>query len=193
MLARLENAHQQVVAAAKNSRWNHAGSVRLSAEAFRWYGLDLTVMDPQEAAKRVRASAIYDRLIDGLDCWAGNIRNSGEDGPSVPGIEADLADDNSAPRTVADLADDDPWRRQMRAAVARKDQPALKAMAEERGVLSRPAIQLTELAGRLCVDNWPTAERLLLLAQHRHPSVSIRQPSPFGLGAPRYGSPTPGP
>jgi hypothetical protein len=43
MLARLENAHQQVVATAKNSRWNWAGSVRLSAEAFRWYGRQVRI------------------------------------------------------------------------------------------------------------------------------------------------------
>jgi serine/threonine protein kinase/predicted Zn-dependent protease len=160
MLQRLDAARLQPAAAVGLNWGDNQGSAKLHAEAFRWYGIDPAVLGPQEAARRVRESAICDRLIAGLQFWAGRAEES-------------MGEDALAARTTADLADDDPWRRRLRAAVARGDQEDLQAMAEEEGLLSRSANDLTSLAYALEGNdshNWPTTpERLFLIAQQRQP------------------------
>jgi serine/threonine-protein kinase len=143
MLVRLREADGEIIFAADGVPL-HPGAAQRTMEAFRWYGVDLNELGPEEAARRVRASAIRDQLILGLDTWANNTR-------------------------VADLADDDPWRRRLRAAIARKDRQALKAMAREEEALTRPPDQLGLLIIAMAHDEWPTTEELLFRAQPKHP------------------------
>ena len=65
------------------------------AAAFRQYGLDLAALAPEEAAARIRESAIREHLLAALDEWTFKAT-------SPSGRERLLA--------VARLADDDPWR-----------------------------------------------------------------------------------
>src|SRR5205823_527198 len=53
MLTRLESAYLQIAAAGKDTGWDTAGFVQLLSEAFAWYGLDVSTMDPPEIAERV--------------------------------------------------------------------------------------------------------------------------------------------
>jgi tetratricopeptide (TPR) repeat protein len=145
MLVRLRDADAEIVFSAEGEFWNESGPTQRTADAFRRYGLDLKALNPEEAAKRVRASAIRDQLILALDTWANDAR-------------------------VADLADDDPWRRRLRTAKARQDREALKAMAQEEEALTRPPDQLLQLLNALAHDEWPTSEKLLSRAQPKHPN-----------------------
>jgi eukaryotic-like serine/threonine-protein kinase len=157
MLTRLEKARLQEAAGGKETGFDDVGADRLYAEAFTWYGLDITAPDPQEAAGRMRASAIRNSLIVELDNWA-TIRNELHRGGGVP------------LRVVTDLADDDPWRRRLRAAAGRQDRTALEGLAEEEGALSQPPANLVLLAHALSNAGSPTAaERLLRQVQQRYP------------------------
>jgi serine/threonine-protein kinase len=144
MLVRLRDADSEIALAAEGEPWNVSGPTQRTAEAFRWYGLDLRALNPEEAARRVRVSSIRDQLILALDTWANDV-------------------------SVADLADDDPWRRRLRAAKARQDQQALKVMTLEEETLARPPDEVLILANALSPDDWPTEEKLLLRAQRKHP------------------------
>jgi tetratricopeptide (TPR) repeat protein/serine/threonine protein kinase len=101
---------------------------KLSAEyraAFRDYGLDLEALSPEEAAERVRASAIKAELIAGLDAWAFNPRRKGR-----PSTEELLA--------VVRLADPDDWRDKLRRAVLNKEDRRLGSLAGDRALKSQP-------------------------------------------------------
>jgi serine/threonine-protein kinase len=155
VLMRLEEARLHPSAGSKEG-FDFAGADRVYSEAFTWYGLDVTAQDPEEAARRVRASAVCTRLIAALDNWAfmrDKLREGG----------------GARLRVVADLADDDSWRRQMRGAAGRRDRAALERLAEE-GALRQPPTNLVLLAGALRVaKGGESAERLLRRAQAKHP------------------------
>src|SRR6266536_2407284 len=70
MLVGLEQAYLQPAAAGKEAGFDHAGADRHYAEAFSGYDLDMAALSPEEAAKRVRMSAISKRLIMALDDWS---------------------------------------------------------------------------------------------------------------------------
>jgi serine/threonine protein kinase/Flp pilus assembly protein TadD len=158
MLMRVEAARLQTVAYGRDQNLDHAGADRLYAEAFEWYELDVTTLDPQEAAQRVRGSAVSSRLVAALDDWAfvKDVVNSGS---------------GEAIRRVADLADDDSWRRQLRAATSRQDQAALEALAQAEDALKQPPTNLVLLGRALgYVDRPKQGERLLRQAQAVHPA-----------------------
>jgi tetratricopeptide (TPR) repeat protein len=158
MLMRLEEAALQPAAGDLQLGLDYAGADRLYAEAFARYGIDPTSPDPREAAQRVRASAIAERLVSGLDDWA-----FARDKVAAGG--------GAALRAVADLADDDPWRRRLRAAAGRRDGAALAALAEDQAALSQPTTVLVQLAISLWEsDCRAAAERLLRRAQVGRPA-----------------------
>jgi tetratricopeptide (TPR) repeat protein len=154
LLKKLEEASLQVAAAGAVA-WDFAGADRLYLEAFQGYDLDVTALDPQEAAGRVRASAVGDRLTAGLDDWA-FIRDKVTDGSGA------------APRTVADLVDGDPWRRRLRGAAGRR--AVLEGLAEEEGALGQPPTHLVLLVRALKdAGGRAAAARLLRGVQAEHP------------------------
>ncbi len=127
-------------------------------EALAGYGLELEALSAQEAAQRIRASAIRGHLITALDDWA-FVKERLRIGSGEPLVD------------VARLADDDPWRQQLRDPKVAKDPTALERLAGNADVLAQPpttlwllSIRLKEASGRVA------AERLLRQAQQRHPA-----------------------
>jgi tetratricopeptide (TPR) repeat protein len=157
MLKRLEEARLQVSFGSKEMPFDFAGADRLYAEAFAWYGLDVMASNPEEAAERVRESAICTGLCAALDHWA-LLRNTMNRGGGKP-LWA-----------VAQLAGGDPWHRQIREAAWRKDWAALEELAEPEQVLRRTPGDLLLLASALRTADGRAAEtRLLQRAQQVHP------------------------
>src|SRR5262249_18974198 len=155
MLRQLEEANLQVAAAGAGA-WDYAGADQLYLGAFRGYDLDVTALNPQEAAERVRASAISTRLTAGLDDWA-FIRDKLMDGGGT------------ALRAVADLVDDDPWRRRLRGAAGRR--AVLEGLAEEEGALGQRPTNLVLLVRALKdAGSGATAARLLRGVQAARPA-----------------------
>jgi eukaryotic-like serine/threonine-protein kinase len=151
MLMRLDQAEGRGPEQVGRERFERGEVEHAYSRAFSQYGIDPRTLGSQEAARRVRESAIRDRLIDGLDRWL--------DCPKA--------------RETADLADDSAWRRRLRDAAARRDRKMLQTMADEEGVLNRSASDLEAFAGVWMLDmdlGWtPTVERLFLAAQQRAP------------------------
>ncbi len=151
MLMRLDQAEGRGTEHVGKKGFERGEVERAYSRAFSQYGIDPRALGPQEAARRVRESAIRDRLISGLDLW----------------LDRPMASE------AADLADDSLWRRRLRAAAVRHDRQALQAMADEDGALNRSASELEGFA-RVWINEmnqkWtPTVERLLLAAQQRAP------------------------
>src|SRR5262249_53054758 len=77
--------------------------------------------------------------------------------------------DSKSLLVAADLADDDDWRRRLRALVAQRDKKALEHLAESMGT-DQPPANVQRLARALReVASPAAAERLLRVAQRRHP------------------------
>jgi serine/threonine protein kinase/Flp pilus assembly protein TadD len=157
MVSRLEKARLQSAAGSKDMGFDYAGSDRLYASAFEWYGLDKVALGVPEATERVRQSAVRVYLTAALDDWAT--------------VKDKLTHEGGAPlRAIADLADDDPWRRTLREAFKRKDWGALEKLAEEQGTSTQSPTNLVLLVGGLeGANNWRAAERLLRRAQQASP------------------------
>jgi serine/threonine protein kinase len=160
MLMSLEEAHLRWSVAGEGTEFDHAGADQLYAQAFRRYGLDVTTLDAEEAARRVRASAIRDRLTEGLDDWG--FSRDHYSGPG--GGQALLA--------VARLADDDPWRQRLRALAGRGARAALEALADQEETLSKRPAGVVWLAHALghASGSQVVTERLLRQAQAVHPA-----------------------
>jgi tetratricopeptide (TPR) repeat protein len=158
MLTRLEKARLQRSAGGKETGWDDAGADRLYADAFAAYGLDVTALSPEDAAARVRASSIRNRLVAGMADWADTKDRLQQGG-------------GSSLRVMANLVDEDPWRRRLRAAARRRDGAALERLAKEEGTWTQPPANLVLLARALRENrNWAAAERLLRRAQEEHPA-----------------------
>src|SRR5262249_14298765 len=105
------------------------GAVLLYRDAFHRYGLDVKALDPDDAAERLRASAIKDRLVPPLDEWA--LIEAREDPPSTRKM-----------LLVAGRADPDPWRNRFREAAQRAGWKTMKNLARDRDLLAQPASTL---------------------------------------------------
>jgi tetratricopeptide (TPR) repeat protein len=158
MLKQLEAARLQGAAGSKETGFDYAGADQLYADAFKAYGLDVITLNPQEAAERIRTSAIRTHLVAALANWA-FVRNN-----LHRGAGASLS-------ALAELADDDVWRQRLRRAGRQGDLATLEKFAEVEGVLSLPPANLVLLA-RFLQDarSGAAAERLLRRAQAKHPA-----------------------
>src|SRR5581483_2198703 len=125
MVARVE-AIRLERSAVKQGAFDNAGADVAYREAFRQYGLDVEALAPDEAAERVRAAAIRDRLVAALDDWA--LCRPLTD---RAGLERLLA--------VARRADDPPdeWRNRCREAFPRRDRAALEGLAADKDILGQ--------------------------------------------------------
>jgi serine/threonine protein kinase/tetratricopeptide (TPR) repeat protein len=158
MLAKLEQAQLQMGAAGTQKGLDAAAADRLYTRAFKSYGTNVLIMDRQQAAGRLRTSAIRTHLVAALDHW-GLIRN---------GLHRGAWTSLSA---LADLADDDRWRQRLRRAVWRRNRAALEELAREKGALRQPPTSLDLLARALIyTSSLVAAERLLRSAQQAHPA-----------------------
>jgi tetratricopeptide (TPR) repeat protein len=156
LVAALEDAHLQRAAPGRNG-FDFAGAGRAYAAAFAGYDLDLEKLDLDEAARRIRASAVHTHLVAALDDWAlvkDNLR--GSSGERL--------------RALARHSDDDPLRQELRDPKVRKDGAALERIAARDDILSEPPATLEQLGVLLrTAGRQAAAERLLRRAQQRRP------------------------
>jgi Flp pilus assembly protein TadD len=162
MLARLEQirlgqpADRDMAARLDAIRLDRTQADRTYQQAFRDYGLDLDALPPDKAAARIRASAISERLVAGLDDWVLTRWGGGQDSARL------LA--------VARQADPDPWRSRLRVAFEQRDWKALKRLAQVDGGQDQPPATLVFLATLLRhAGEVPLAIEVLRQAQRRHP------------------------
>jgi serine/threonine protein kinase/Tfp pilus assembly protein PilF len=154
---KLEEARLQLSAAAAEG-FDFVGADAAYAKAFREHHLDVTELDPDEAAERIRASAIRTHIVVALDNWS-SIKDYLRPGAGEP------------MRTLAGLADDDSWRQQLRSAAVRGDPAALTRLAERPDALAQPPANLELLSAALLAAKAPaSAERLLRHAQKHYPA-----------------------
>jgi serine/threonine-protein kinase len=132
----------------------------LYAEAFRsYFGIDLPLLEPEEAAARVGNSAIRETLVAYLHDWLY------------------WAFDAYRPelRAVLDRADGDPWRRAFREALLARDTEVVRTrrmgvLAEAPEAVAQPPLVLSGLGGILLMDGHREEARAFLSkAQQRHP------------------------
>jgi serine/threonine-protein kinase len=127
------------------------------ATAFREYGVDVEGSEPEEAAARVRGSAVREQLLAALDDWWEVRRRKGD----RAGAER--------VRAVAEGADADEWRAGLRAAMAAGELERLKGLAEQ--AAGQPAAVQAVLA-RALRDRGAEAEAegVLRRGLARHPA-----------------------
>jgi tetratricopeptide (TPR) repeat protein len=129
-------------------------------QAFRDWGLDPEKEPPEEVSKRIRTSPIGPVLTAALDDWARVQRD---------GAVAERL------RSLAGLTDSDPWRRQVRNALAGKDREAVQRLAKAEEVARQPAstsILLADALHRVGLDE----QRVNVLR-----SALLRHPNAFSL------------
>jgi serine/threonine protein kinase/Tfp pilus assembly protein PilF len=122
------------------NRPGQAGSIEAArdaaySQAFQDFGIDVDVLEPAEAAVRIRARPIWLQLTAALDGWADDRRRSRK------------AEDASWKRrfAVAKAADPDPWRNQVRDALGQGDRKTLHQLAASANVRQLPAQSLSLL------------------------------------------------
>jgi tetratricopeptide (TPR) repeat protein len=125
-------------------------------KAFADYGLEVEKMDPDEAAARIRESAIREQLVAALDDWV---------------TQKPLTDKAAREQLllVVGQVDPDPWRRQLREAWVRGDVPALERLAARAPVDSLPRSTLVILGRGLVHVGSIRALPLLQAAQRLYP------------------------
>jgi tetratricopeptide (TPR) repeat protein len=155
LVARLEEARLSQ-ANLKDGAFDRTGAADRYAKAFRDYGIDLTTLKPEEAARRLRESPRRPALLAALDAWA-MLKPAGE------GRKALWA--------VADAADDNAWRKALRKALAGGDRKALGKLAREPEEAGQPPAGLV-LLGEALARNGLADEAIKLLSrgQQRYPA-----------------------
>jgi tetratricopeptide (TPR) repeat protein len=147
-------------AAVRDESFDAAGAILAYREAFCDYGLDIDQLQVQEAAERIRASAVKAHLIAALDDWL----------PSVATTDPTW----NRLLTIARLADSDPWRNRFRAAreeaLHRRDISPVVKLARDKEVLNQSAITL-QLLGQVLRANGENslAVNVLRQSQQRRP------------------------
>jgi serine/threonine protein kinase/Tfp pilus assembly protein PilF len=128
------------------------------ARAFQDYGIDVDALETEDAAARVRARSVWLQLTAALDNWADDRKSSR------------TADPASWLRlvAVAKAADPDPWRNQVRDALAHDDCKALNQLAASANVRDLPLQSLYLLVYRGHLD-LALERSLLRQAQREHP------------------------
>ena len=131
------------------------------AQAFREYGIDAASLEPSVVAERLRTTSVGVELAAALDDWAMVCRATRP------------KDDATWKRllAIARATDSDPWRRQLRDALERLDQAALRQLAASEQVAGLPPATLRLLGyALLATGDVGQAVRLLKTAQKRHPN-----------------------
>jgi serine/threonine-protein kinase len=155
MVLRLKEARLRA-AAIKDGQFDSAAAAAAYAQAFRDYGIDVLALPQDEAAAALRGRAIRDELIVALDDWAW--RRAGA-------AEAERL------RALVRATDPDEARSRLRDALARRDWPALKALAAPDRVANLPPSTVVMLAWALLEARaGAQAEAVLRQAQQRHPN-----------------------
>jgi tetratricopeptide (TPR) repeat protein len=158
MVVQLEEIPLERAATAQEGGFDAAGADRAYREAFRQYGLDVEALDPDEAARRIRASAVKDRLVVALGDWV-----------LVRWMTLALRSRIQPLLTIAQRADADPDRDRVRKALQRGTWEGLKGLVRDEKVLGQPATVV--LLGSVLpqVGQPRLAIDILRKAQRRHP------------------------
>jgi serine/threonine-protein kinase len=143
----------------RQSRFDAGRALPDYTAAFADFGLGPETTSPEDAAARIQArpEPVRGALLAGLNRWLW------------------LAEREKAPERgwlvqVVSTADPDPWRAQLRRAVAQQDRPALERLAREVNVAEQPSV-LTMLAEALIrAESHTSAAELLRRAHRRGPS-----------------------
>ncbi len=138
MAARLEEIRLQR-SAVKDGHFDHARANRRYQEAFVEYDLDVTALDADEAADRLRSTLIKDQLLAALDDWL-----VAKMGGKLAGSEQLLA--------VLERVDTDSWRNQFRSAFQHRDKKMLKDLARQKQLLAHPSATIVLLGTALLED-----------------------------------------
>jgi len=126
-------------------------------DAFRRGDFDPERTAADEAAKRIQATTVADRIAAALDEWIAAKQALGDRG-------------RERLRAVVDRVDDDPWRRRLRKARDAGDKPALTAMASEPQVAALQPADLVQLgAGLDQVKAFGAAAAVLAEGRRRRP------------------------
>jgi serine/threonine protein kinase len=181
MLADVDEARLRRAETKEGAMFDISGAEARYATAFQRYGIDVLALEAAEAAAQIRASAIHEALLAGLDSWMQIRPEQGADRaatevPWQPGsrwmeIKPEQDADRARLRQVADAADDNAWRRAFREAVLTADVQKLKALAWRPEALAQPPAVLAWLGsvlhGRL---QHGEAAAILRQAQQLHPA-----------------------
>jgi serine/threonine protein kinase/Tfp pilus assembly protein PilF len=165
MLADLDKARMQRAEPKDEEVFDVSGAEAQYAAAFQGYGIDALTMDPEEAAARIRGSAIHEALVRGLDEWM-----------QVKGRDWGMNKPNQSPewehlKRVADAADDNAWRRAFRKAFLSWDEQKVKALAERSQATELPTGVLVWLGLALNkMGLFTEARAILRLGQQRDPA-----------------------
>jgi serine/threonine-protein kinase len=154
MVAELEEIRLRLLEGRKSHEKDAPSGDQLYAEAFQHYGIPLTLLEPADAAARVRNSAIRDTLLAFLHDWLYCASDTNRD----------------RLRAVVERADDDAWRRGLREALTVKEAGKLHDLMTAPAAPGQPPVVLAGLGGALTGGGQEEeARRLLREAQQRHP------------------------
>jgi serine/threonine protein kinase/Flp pilus assembly protein TadD len=157
MVTRLEEIRLER-SAVKEGHFDSVGADSAYREQFRRYGLDVEALAPADAARRIQAAPISDRLVWALDDWILSKRAGDKVG-------------KQRLLTVAHQADPDPWRNRFREAYGLGDDKAWAGLAREEGLKSQPpatALLLASVLGQ--IHEHSLALTVLRQAQERYPA-----------------------
>jgi serine/threonine protein kinase/Flp pilus assembly protein TadD len=124
--------------------------------AFVNYGLDVTALEPVEASRRLKNSAVCAQLVMALDEWSA-IKDQ-----LSPGSGKLL-------RVLTRTTDDDSWRMKLRDLMDAPDGQALVRLAQEKETLAQRPPYLVLLNAMLTLTKQEGGIRMLRQAQQRYP------------------------
>jgi tetratricopeptide (TPR) repeat protein/serine/threonine protein kinase len=156
LVALLEEIRLQRASIVSGGQFDKESAHAAYKAAFRDYGLPVLDLSPEEAAKRVKDSAIQESLLVALDEWA-SLRPW--DSPERAKLHA-----------VAQGADPDDWRRRCRDILRRNDKKALLRLAGQPEILDQAPGTLALVGVRLDSFDPRAATAFLRKAQQRYPA-----------------------
>jgi eukaryotic-like serine/threonine-protein kinase len=132
-------------------------------EAYANWGVDVVLLDVDQAATKIRVSKIAVQMVHGLDRLVEFLCMSGNGASPKLALSRKLT-------AIAMAADGDPWRNRVRQAFLDDDVEFLKALSREGSLTAVPTASLDLLAGTLRVKGDQTgAVRVLRVAAQRQP------------------------
>jgi tetratricopeptide (TPR) repeat protein len=155
MIERLEGI-RLAQAAVSGGRFDRAAALTKYPAAFRDFGLDVLALEPDEAARRVRASAIRAQLVAALDDWL-LLLHDARDGDAARLLE------------VVQQADGDGPLAPLRRAWAARDWERLREQAAAQEIAALPPTALFVSAALFHAQAPRQAVAVLEAAQRRHP------------------------
>jgi len=166
----------QAIRLNRAAQWDSRSMDSAFVAAFREYGIDILTLDPEEAAKRIRASVLRSDLVAALDDW-GRTRRA----------MADWEDGTPHERLleIAGRADGDETRGALRAAILADEFGKIEEIARESSIDDLPP-ETVRMLGQVLSRNRDLQVEFLYRAQVRDPGdLTIRVSLAVALAAHR--------